>query len=89
MNPAAPRPESSFERNAALNERTRQLVLRVEQLAERLLGAIPMPSTGSGGASLAPGKSPVFEALDDDTRRTRADVESALNAVARIEEALP
>lgn len=87
-----PRSESVFERNAALNDRVRLFALRVEQIADRLLGPVPAATSTATEAGAVPqkgGKPAVFRALDDDIYRTREAVETGLHALTRIEDSLP
>jgi len=84
--PDAPSEETAFGATKVALERANLLSHRVQQLADRLLGAVPVPVSGAANATAA---SAVFPALRASAYETQEMVNDALNALDRIERSLP
>lgn len=72
--------------NAAL-DRSNQLSVRVQQLADKLVGSAPQAVNAAGEGRSGPGA--IFPALRAAAHQTHSRVEDALNALDRIERSLP
>jgi len=72
--------------NLAL-DRSNLLSVRVQQLADKLVGTAPQAVNAAGEGRSGPGA--VFPALRATANQTRSLVEEALSALDRIERSLP
>ncbi len=82
----APVEETAFGAVNVALDRSNLLSVRVQQLADKLVGTAPQPVGTSEGRS---GPSAVFPALRAAARQTQSMVEDALNALDRIDSSLP
>lgn len=66
------------------------LCARVHQLADRLSGGVPTPiGEARNGGATSGGQPPLFHALRLTAEQIRGETESAMQALDRIERALP
>ena len=82
----SPVEDTAFSAVSAVLDRSNLLSVRVQQLADRLVGSVPQPVSGAEGRT---GGGAVFPALRAAAHQTHSAVEDALNAIDRIERALP
>ena len=82
----APQEETAFSALSEALNRSNLLANRVQMLADRLVGSVPTPVSDA-----ANGKPPaaVFPTVRQASYETQAVVQDALNALDRIERALP
>jgi len=84
------KPQSAVGSAEYTMEQARELAVRVQTMADRILGPQPpMPTAAGGGGGVAVERMGVFPLLQSSSERTSSMIADGFDALNRIERSLP